>query len=536
MKIQQSDALSHLYFVGLMLLCVGLPLSKFLMSVSQFMLAGSWLFSFNYKDKLKSFCNNKLALILTGVFAIHLIGLLYSSDVSAGLKDIRIKLPLLILPFIMSTTAPLSRKQFDWLMAVFIAAVTIGTFCSMAVLLGFTKHVVTDIRGISIFISHIRFSLLICIAIFTLFYFAYNHNRSYSKITKALLLLLALWLIVFLFIMEAVTGILIFFSIGIFLLIYFSFKLKNIFLKIFLLGCIIGLPLTGYFFIKKVVTEFYKVNAINTDKLNPLTRCGKPYSHNVKDFDMENGHRLYLYVCDEELEAGWKKRSKMDYNGKDKKDQYLKYTLIRFLASKGLHKDADAINQLSEKEIRSIENGITNVNYQNISNIKSRVYQIIWEYNNYEHQGDPSGHSVMQRLEFWKAAMGIIEKNWIIGIGTGDVKEAFDAQYETMHSQLQINRRLHAHNQYLSIFVTFGIFGLIYFIVSLVYPLLSSRRYFDYFYFVFWCIAIMSMLTEDTLETQAGATFFAFFNSLFLFARPHQSLTNNLSESNEGKE
>jgi hypothetical protein len=40
---------------------------------------------------------------------------------------------------------------------------------------------------------------------------------------------------------------------------------------------------------------------------------------------------------------------------------------------------------------------------------------------------------------------------------------------------------------------------------------------------VFFIIIFMSMLTEDTLETQAGATFFAFFNALLLFGRRRHS-------------
>jgi len=45
------------------------------------------------------------------------------------------------------------------------------------------------------------------------------------------------------------------------------------------------------------------------------------------------------------------------------------------------------------------------------------------------------------------------------------------------------------------------------------------RRMDDYFIVVFLIIAILSMLTEDTIESQAGVTFFAFFYSFFLFAR-----------------
>ncbi len=36
-------------------------------------------------------------------------------------------------------------------------------------------------------------------------------------------------------------------------------------------------------------------------------------------------------------------------------------------------------------------------------------------------------------------------------------------------------------------------------------------------YYVFYVILILSMLFEDTLETQMGLTLFAFFNSFLLF-------------------
>ena len=39
------------------------------------------------------------------------------------------------------------------------------------------------------------------------------------------------------------------------------------------------------------------------------------------------------------------------------------------------------------------------------------------------------------------------------------------------------------------------------------------------FFLVFLVISLSSMLTGDTIETQTGVSFFAFFYSLFLFGR-----------------
>ena len=131
--------------------------------------------------------------------------------------------------------------------------------------------------------------------------------------------------------------------------------------------------------------------------------------------------------------------------------------------------------------------------------------------------GNPSGHSVVQRLEFWKAALQIIKENPLLGVGTGDVKNAFEDQYTKMNSPLAKEWRLRSPNQFLAITVAFGFIGLILFLITLIFPLIADKNFNTYLYLMFFVIGFLSMISEDTLETQAGVTFFAFFNSLLLF-------------------
>lgn len=105
-----------------------------------------------------------------------------------------------------------------------------------------------------------------------------------------------------------------------------------------------------------------------------------------------------------------------------------------------------------------------------------------------------------------------------MGVGTGDLPDAFTRQYQIMDSPLQQSFRWRSHNQYLSIFIAFGIFGLLWFLVTLIYPAIVTRRFLNYFYVIFWLIVIISMFTEDTLESQDGVTFYAFFNAFLLFS------------------
>ncbi|HEY6435204.1 MAG TPA: hypothetical protein VIY47_01325, partial [Ignavibacteriaceae bacterium] len=56
---------------------------------------------------------NKAAIILVGLFFMHVIGLLYTSDFEYAYKDIRIKAPLLLFPIIFGSTSVLNGKQFQ---------------------------------------------------------------------------------------------------------------------------------------------------------------------------------------------------------------------------------------------------------------------------------------------------------------------------------------------------------------------------------------------------------------------------------------
>src|SRR5687768_5889238 len=91
----------EIYFTGLLLLAASLPVSMFMMSVSQFVLAGAWILCGNLKQRFSSFLHNKPAMLLSAVFLMHIAGLLYTNyDFNYALRDIRIKIPLLIMPFL----------------------------------------------------------------------------------------------------------------------------------------------------------------------------------------------------------------------------------------------------------------------------------------------------------------------------------------------------------------------------------------------------------------------------------------------------
>lgn len=508
----------HLYLFGLALLVVGMPLSKFMMSLGQFFLAASFLLDGKFKTKTQWFLINTSALVLCGLYIMLLIGMIHTSDYAGGWRDLRIKFPLFVLPILIATTEPLERKQFEGILLLFVAAVFAGTMVSVAVLTGIIHRPVADIRDIFIFqISHIRFALFTCLAIFIIIHLLWHH-AEYNVVKKGLLVLLATWLLIFLVMMESVTGIAILIVIAIILLLYYATRKIKWWLRLIALSLALAVPAIAYYLVSNTVKEFYSNYAVDLNGLDKTTTQSHPYTTSLQDSSTENGYRIWIYVCEPELKEEWNKRSSFLYDSADMKGQALRFTLIRYMTSKGLRKDGDGVKELTDQDIHAVEHGIANVNYLGFINFKARIHQIIWEYNNSKVGGNPGGHSVMQRLNFWQAGWDIFKDHFWTGVGTGDLENAYEEEYNKLHSPLDEKYRLHAHNQYLSIGAALGIFGLMYFLLSLVYPMIKRKKVFNFLYITFWITAVLSMVAEDTLETQAGVTFFAFFNCLYLFA------------------
>jgi len=518
MNLLSSKTHHKIYILALALLAASLPFSLFSISVAQFGLIINWfiegLTERNFKKKFIDFFNNKPAVIFSLIFFLHIIGLIYTSDFNYAFKDIRIKIPLLLLPLVIATTKPLSKKEINFVISAFIAAVTVATFiCTYY----YFTHVINDIRETSRFISHIRFSLMICLVVVLVLYYLFKKGDVNSKLIKSAFPLLLIWLLTFLFLFESITGI----SILAILLLFFL--IKTIFSSaapIYRIGStiiILALFIFSYIYIAGAVKEYYHKNLIDFSKLETHTSQGNQYFHDTTSLETENGNLIWVYISKDELAKEWAKRSTYNFNGNDDKNQYIQYTLIRYLASKGLRKDAEGIKHLSDAEIVAIEKGITSVSFFEKMTLKKRIHQILGEYENYMIDGNANGLSVMQKMEFIKASLGIIKEHFIFGVGTGDVNIAFKQQYEKTHSLLKPENRWRSHNQYLSFFVAFGVIGFIVFMFSLFYPPLKLGTFKDYRYLAFFIIIIISMLTEDTIETQVGVTFYAFFSALFLF-------------------
>jgi hypothetical protein len=505
----------YIFFFSIGLLIIGLPFSRALISIGEVGMIAAWLFDKNIGAKFKKFLQSKAALAFSSIYFMHIIGLLYTSNFDYALFDLRTKLPLLVFPMIFVSSPPLTTRETRNFLLLFAAAATASISYSLFL---YQFHHYADYREAFPFISHIRLSLEVLIAMSIMMFYGQSLYQGIGKYGRWLLLAIPFYLLWALFVLELMTGILIF-GIGVFLfLIRLMLATKN--KRAPWIGFFTGLILFGgfLFWVNRVVKEYRTAPAYDLAALEKTTAEGHPYEHTPELYQIENGHYIGLYICREELRREWNKRSKLDFDGHDERNQELSMTLIRYLNSKGLRKDAGGVHQLSDEDIRNVEKGIANAEFARKLSLKKRIYKMIWEYNLYM-QGNPAyGHSIVQRIVLWQTALNIFKEHPLFGVGTGDVCDAFEVEFQKEQS-IFAGSGLRSHNQYLSFAVTLGIVGLSVFLFSLIYPatVLKMWAYTPYFYL--FVIITLSMFWEDTIESQVGVTIYAFFSSFYLFTR-----------------
>jgi hypothetical protein len=334
-------------------------------------------------------------------------------------------------------------------------------------------------RQLSLFGSHIRFSLLIAFGI-ALSLFNFDKTKNYG------FFLIVAYLICYTLLSQVLSG---FVAMLVVFMTYGLFKLRqNRFKKI----AWVGLSFVILILISSVVYL-----------LIPPKKSQLP-------------------INETQLVSCWKRTSKFDYYGKDKKNQPVSSTLIRYMHSKELSADSAGFSKLTKEDIDEVERGTADIHEKTpgfIGKLNEARFQI-------HSATNPNGSTILQRLEYWKTGIQLIKENFIFGVGTGDIKDEYKKKYEKNNSLLLPDNRLEAHNTFLTFFITFGIFGFLYLLYVIYDVTGKSYQSSDFLGFVFILILTSSFFTEDTLETQMGITIFSFLFSLL-------SLKNNSSSSTD---
>lgn len=477
------------------------------MSLSQFGFGIAVFAVPDYWTKLKRLLANPVALAWIGLYVLFLVGGFGSDDTDYYLKEIRTKMPLWVLPAALALMPALSRRNHSLVLHFFVAG------CIIAMVAGWYNlfvGAVVDRRDLSPMVSHIRLGLYIVLSLFILLRFILPTNTDLRFFPKWLYLLVFAVLLFWLFYLKSFTAVLFFLILfppilGFLLMSRVKQYWRTMIFTVFVMGAIGTVGYLAY-----CVKEFYQVNEVDYATLPTHTAKGNEYIHDSTITTTENGNYIWIYLQFDEMREAWNRRSDLKYDSLDLKGNQLRASLIRYLASKNLPRDAEGIETLQADDIKNIENGIPNYLYAQPFNIKGRIYETLWELSIYKGSGDPNGKSLSSRIELWKASIAAAKRSPISGYGTGDVRHAIESQLKALDSKMLYYGQFGPHNQYLAVLLAIGIPGLLWMFVAFLLPLFNANYKPSFLFYAMLGILLLSALNEDIFETQASVTFFAF--------------------------
>jgi hypothetical protein len=491
-----------------------LPFSQALVSIFGGIVLGVALLEDTSKNKIKRFKENRILLFIPGIYLVYLLSFIVFYKTGNSFYDLKKALFFLIIPLAFMIGKPLSTFQKRLLFYAFALAVFVATVVAMFNWFFKSETINFAIHKISL-ISHIRFSFQLILIFWFLIILVHQNHKNFTTKIKTGLLLLALYFLVFLFFQQSLTG-LIAFGASLFFSVYLLIQTQTKYRTV-LLSLLFGTILIPFLYVFWIVQSFYDIEKIDKQSIDQTTSLGNYYTHDFENLALENGHYTYLYICHDEMRNEWNKVSNIKYDDNLPNGFPLYATLTRYLTSKGLKKDAEGIKSLTPQDIQNIENGISNVIFQTKKySLYPRIYQTVWEYYMYSITGNPSYQSFSQRIEFAKAAITIIKKNFWFGVGAGNWKEEFKRAYTTSNSKLDQGLYASSHNQYLNYMVKFGFVGLLIVMFFIVYPVIKTKSYRDPLFLIFLVFLFFANFGDSNFETHMGSSFFLFFYCLFV--------------------
>ena len=495
----------YLHLTSLFILVVGVNFSNVLMSIGAIWIVSNALIQADFKTYATRIKSNKFLWILIAFIILNFLSILWSDDIAYAIKDLRMKLPLFAIPLAMGIQKKLEEKELKWLLITFIVAVTLASIINF---ITYDKNL--DIREMSRFVSHVRFSVAIAIAMTAAVYLMLKQLGIIWLYGIAVL-----WLLFYTYYSQVLTGYALTGILFISVIYYFFRKLGWSVWTITASLLIIGVSLG--FYLNSRVNKILHTEMIKFSDLELYSPSGNPYYHDTLNNGMENGNFIWLYVQHDEMRKEWNKVSPLDYDGEDKIGQPLYGTIMRYLTSMGERKDSSGIAHLSNIDIERIENGKTSC--ESDKGIFSRMDALLTEVIKIREHGDPNGSSLLQRMEHLRIATLIIKKNWLFGVGVGDVPITFEKAYETYHSELNEEHRWRSHNQFLTTWIGLGILGLLLYAALIFYFFFTLSRK-DFLFTNIIIYLALSSFFQDIIETQAGVTLFALFLAFAIHAIP----------------
>ena len=508
-----------LYQVGLVLMLLFLPWWNLGISIAGFWIIGCWLIKGGLLVFRKNPAKLKVApamlwgmIAISGLFALQGLGLMWTEDMSFGLRDMRIKLPLLFVPITMTLFPTLRKARWKAIWGAFALSVT--AMIMFALWHYYQLGSEADPRVAFTRQSHIRSGQMLAIVYWGLLILAIKERKWILTLPVLVLSYAAIQL-------QMATAIISIVFVGVLVMFWYGLSGKRWVRR---WGPVtISLGVVGIVVLAMWARPHLTATAPLT--MTEKSAKGTEYFHILDNKQVENGAYVHRHIAWRELEPAWSIISEQPYS------DTIEATLLRYLTALHLKKDASSIALLDSLDVIYIAQGIPNPIVVEGNPLEKRLYRIFNQWNMYRASGNPTGYSFVQRLYYQDAACTLISQQPWTGYGTGDTQMAFDNHYEEIKSPLTKRWRLRSHNQYLAMGVAMGLPLMLFFIFGLIWPGIKAGRWSLLSFWVVMGVFLLGFLSEDTLETQVGVTLFSILYIVVLYFREASILDSSISNT-----
>jgi len=455
-----SNTSSKLFFLSLLFIALTIPFQwKYLpFSVGITMLGLVWFFGGNLTQKIKKFVKNPYAILLSGLYIIYLISILYSENKDYANTDLLLKLPLLLFPLFLSTTESLNKSQYKSVLRTFAISTFFAAIATL--LIGYYNYMQTGLtkyffyHDLTIFMHHSYYALY---ALFAIVIFIYLFNKTENKKSKIAYSSMAFGLSIFLFLLSSRMQILIFVTLLTLFIVVRAFQKKRILIGILAL-------FLSYVCIILLVTKMPK-----TSKRLQQT---KEHIKNINYLKTNSDPRVQIWGAATNV---IKKKYLFGTGVGDVKDELIsQYELLS-------ENDSDK-NKAIEQKIIDIQR-----NEKWLLHIKQKAKE----------------NNISVEDQLFADAIFVL----------GDTKSRY---------KYFIKKEYNYHSQFFQTLSAVGLLGFFFLFFSLAIPAYNlGLKNKNYLLLVFMFMVFVSFITESMLERQAGVILYAFFISFLVFIKPN---------------
>ena len=121
------------------------------------------------------------------------------------------------------------------------------------------------------------------------------------------------------------------------------------------------------------------------------------------------------------------------------------------------------------------------------------------------------------RLSAIEAGVSIIEENFWIGVGSGDLSTEMNNYYKESKSRGAYIKDTKTHNQFLRTFAMFGVVGFVFLLSIFIMLFIIAIRDKNFLLIIWAGFMFILFLIEDIFIVQEGVIMFSLFSSYFVF-------------------